>query len=160
MKVDARRVDAFLRSPGDCRVVLLYGDDAGLVRERAETLVVAVAGTRDDPFRVTEADRDDIARLADEASSLPLTGGRRVVRLRDVTDAAATAAVQTLLRSPAPALVVIEGTGLPARSRLRTLLEAAPDGAAIGCYPDDARALGDAIRGMFTAAGVQVDRET
>lgn len=75
MRVDARRVDAFLRNPEACRVILLYGDDAGLVRERAEAVVLAVAGALDDPFRVTEATRDDIARLTDEASSLPLTGG-------------------------------------------------------------------------------------
>ena len=159
MRVDARRVDAFLRNPGDCRVVLLYGDDAGLIRERAQTLVIAVAGSLDDPFRVTEPDREDITRLRDDASSLSLTGGRRVVRVREVSDAAATAAVQAFLASPAPALVVIEGAGLPARSRLRSLLEAAPEGAAIGCYPDDARALGETIRGMLTAAGVQIDRE-
>lgn len=159
MRVDARRVDAFLRNPGECRVVLLYGDDAGLIRERAQTLVVAVAGALDDPFRVTEADRDDLARLRDEASSLALTGGRRVVRVREASDAAATSAVQALLASSAPALVVIEGAGLPARSRLRAVLEAAPDGAAIACYPDDARTLGETIRHTLAAASVQIDRE-
>lgn len=82
-----------------------------------------------------------------------------MVRLRDVTDAAATSAVQVLLNSPAPALVVIEGAGLPSCSRLRSLLEAAPDGAAIGCYPEEARALGETIRGLLAAGGVQVDRE-
>lgn len=159
MRVDARQVDAFLRDPGACRVVLLFGDDIGLIRERAEAIVRAVAGGLDDPFRIAELERDDIARLPDEAAALPLTGGRRVVRLRDVTDAAATSAVQSVLASRAPAMVVIEGSGLSARTRLRSLLEAAPDGAAIGCYPEDARALGETIRGVLTAAGVQVDRE-
>ena len=51
MKVDPRRIDAFLRDPGTCRVVLLHGDDAGLIRLRTEALVRAVAGALDDPFR-------------------------------------------------------------------------------------------------------------
>ncbi len=159
MKVDARRVDAFVTDPGTCRVVLFYGDDAGLIRLRAETMTRAVAGALDDPFRVAELDREAIARLPDEAATLALTGGRRVVRLREVADAAATAAVQAVLASRAPALVVIEAAGLPTRSRLRTLLEAVPDGAAIGCYPEDARTLAETIRHVLGAAHVQVDRE-
>ena len=43
--------------PGDCRVVLLYGEDAGMIRERAETLVRTVAGSLDDPFLVAELTR-------------------------------------------------------------------------------------------------------
>ena len=159
MRIDARRVDAFVRDPGTCRVVLFHGDDAGLIRLRAETMTRAVAGALDDPFRVAELDRNDIASLVDEAATLSLTGGRRVVRLREVTDAAATAVVQAVLASRAPALVVIEGAGLATRSRLRTLLEAAPDGAAIACYPEDGRALAETIRYVLQAADVQVDRE-
>jgi len=60
--------------------VLFYGDDAGLIRARARAMTVAVAGALDDPFRVAELDREDIARLPDEAATLSLTGGRRVVR--------------------------------------------------------------------------------
>lgn len=159
MRLDARRVGAFLRDPGACRAVLLFGEDAGLIRERAETLATAVAGALDDPFRVAELGREDVGRLADEAAALPLTGGRRVVRLRDVTDAAATSAVQVLLSSKAPALVVIEGPGLPARSKLRAVLEASPDGAAIGCYPEEGRALEETICATLATTGVQVDRE-
>jgi DNA polymerase-3 subunit delta len=159
MKVDARRTEAFLRDPGACRVVLLHGDDAGLIRFRAEALVRAVAGALDDPFRVVELDRDETAGLADAAASLSLTGGRRVVRLREVTDAAGTAAVQGLLASAAPGLVVIEGGSLATRAKLRTLVEGAPDGAAIACYHEDARALTETIRQVLEAAQVRVDRE-
>ncbi len=60
-----------------------------MIRDRAAALVRAVAGSLDDPFLVAELAREDIGRLADEAASLPLTGGRRVVRLREATDAAA-----------------------------------------------------------------------
>jgi len=55
--------------------------------------------------------------------------------------------------------VVIEGAGLPTRSKLRTLLEAAPEGAAIACYPEDARAVGETVKRVLDAAKVQIDRE-
>ncbi len=94
--------------------------------------------------------------MADEAASLPLTGGRRVVRVREATDAAADA-VTGVLKVPAPALVVLEAPGLATRSRLRTLVEAAPDGAAIGCYPEEGRALDDTIRAVLTELGVTIE---
>lgn len=156
MKLAPARVASFLRDPGPVRVVLLFGDDAGMIRDRAEALVRAVAGSLDDPFLVTELPREAIGTLADEAAGLALTGGRRVVRVRDATDAATTP-VQALLKTAAPALVVLEGASLASRSRLRTLLEAAPDGVALGCYPEEGRALEETIRGTLQAAGVGID---
>ena len=92
-------------------MVLLYGEDAGMIRDRAEALVRAVAGSLDDPFLVTELPREEIRRLPDEAAGLSLMGGRRVVRVRDVTDAA-TDPVQAVLKGRAPALVVLEGPAI------------------------------------------------
>ncbi len=118
MKLDARRIDAFLRDPGTCRVVLLHGDDAGI-----DPLIGPRRWSARWPARWTIRSasrnwtREAIARLPDEAAGLSLTGGRRVVRVREVTDAAATAAVQALLTPPRPALVVLEGASLPARSQ-------------------------------------------
>ncbi|MBN8907199.1 MAG: hypothetical protein J0H99_11375, partial [Rhodospirillales bacterium] len=145
MKLAPAQVAAFLRDPGAVRVVLLFGEDVGMIRDRAEALVRRVAGSLDDPFLVAELPREAIGTLPDEAASLALTGGRRVVRVREATDAA-TGPVQALLKTAAPALVVLEGAGLASRSRLRTLLEAAPDGVAIGCYPEEGRALAATLR--------------
>jgi DNA polymerase-3 subunit delta len=156
VKLAPAQVAAFLRDPGACRVVLLYGDDAGMVRDRAEALVRAVAGSLDDPFLVAELTRDEIGRLPDEAASLPLTGGRRVIRVREATDAA-VAQVRAVLKSNAPGFVVMEGAGLNTRSRLRTEVEGAPDGAAIACYPEEGRALETTIRDMLRQAGVAIE---
>jgi DNA polymerase-3 subunit delta len=139
-------------------VVLLHGEDHGMIRDRAGELVRAVAGSLDDPFLVADLGRESVGQLANEAASLPLTGGRRVVRLREATDAA-TDQVAAILKGMAPALVVLEAGGLPTRSRLRTLVEAAPDGAAIACYPEEGRALTDTIRGVLAAAGISVDAD-
>jgi DNA polymerase III subunit delta len=158
MKLDTRRVEAFLRDPGATRVVLLYGDDVGLIRERAARLVRTVAGTTDDPFRVAELERDGISAIAVEMASLPLTGGRRVVRVHDAGDAAA-AAVQAALAGPAPGFLVLEAPGLVTRAKLRALVERAPDAVAIGCYPQEGRALEQAIAAGLSEFGVTVDTD-
>jgi DNA polymerase III subunit delta len=156
MKLDARRVEAFLRDPGGARAVLLYGEDAGLIRERGGALVRAVAGATDDPFRLSELERDTLARMATDMASPPLTGGRRVVRVREISDAA-TALVQAALAGAAPGFLILEAPGLAARSKLRALIERLPDAAAIACYPAEGPALAEDIRRLLTARGVMVD---
>lgn len=159
MKVEAARVAGFLAQPPDtCRAVLLYGDDAGLIRERAEGLVRAVLGELDDPFRLAELERDALGRIQEEMASLALTGGRRVVRVREATDAAASA-VETALARPGDALLVLEAPGLASRSRLRALAERSPAAAAIGCYPDEGRGLQQTIRDTLAQHRVTIDAD-
>src|SRR4029077_5187753 len=91
MKVAPRDQARFLKSADpSVAAVLFYGPDQGLVRERALDLVTRIAGDAGDPFRVAELSaaqlKDDPARLADEAAALSLSGGRRVLRLREAGD--------------------------------------------------------------------------
>ncbi len=162
VKISPARADAFVRKPdGTIRAVLVYGPDAGLVRERAETLVKSVAGSLDDPFRtreVTLADlKDDPALLRDEANALSLTGGRRVVRLRNATDSLAAMLEEMLTDSTAVgALVVIEAGNLAPRSSLRVLFEEGAAAAAIPCYLDDESTLADVIERSLRQRGLSV----
>ncbi len=159
MKLDARRVAAFLRDPAATRVVLLHGEDEGLIRQRADALTQAVVGSRDDPFRVAWLAREDHARLGEEASAIAMLGGRRVVRVRDAIDALA-APLEAAAAWPGDSLIVLEATGaLPARSKLRALVEAMPNGAAIACYPEEGRALQDRIGATLNTAGIRIDAD-
>lgn len=158
MKIDARRVAGFLRDPGACRVVLLHGEDSGLIHERAELLIAAVLGSSRDPFRFSELDRGMTARLDEEASALSLTGGRRVVRVREATEAAAVP-VKAVLAGKAEALVILEAPGLSTRSKLHTLLERAPDGASIACYNEEGQSLERTIQSTLAGAKVTADTD-
>lgn len=160
MKLDPRRAAAALADPGPFRAVLLHGDDAGLVRERAEALVRAVlGGAMDDPFRLAELNREEAAKpgaLAGEVAALAMTGGRRVVRLREATDAHA-AALKDALATPGEALAVLEGGELGKASKLRLLAEAAPEVAVIACYRERGEELAATLGRMLREEGVQAD---
>ena len=164
MKLNQRQVDGFLRSPDpEVRAVLVYGPDAGLVAERAQTLVKRVAEDPNDPFRVAElsgaALRADPARLADEAAALALTGGRRAVRVRDGDDALAPLFKDFLSAPPGDALVIVEAGDLPARSALRKAFEAAAQGAAMACYRDDAQSLPKVIGDLLGEHGLEISAD-
>ena len=164
MKLAAGRVDGCLRRPDpEIRAVLLYGPDAGLVRERAETVARAICPDLRDPFRIAELSgatlAADPARLADEAAQISLMGGRRVVRVREAGDTLATPLGRLLTDTPGDALVVIEAGDLPGRSALRRVFDDSPQGAAIGCYPDSARDLAAVIREAFGAHRIAAGRD-
>lgn len=159
MKLDARKTAAFLRDPGPVRIVLLHGDDEGLVRQRADALTKSIVGARDDPFRVAWLAREDHARVSEEASAIAMLGGRRVVRVRDAADALAPS-LAAIAAEPGDSLIVVEAAGgLPARSKLRVLVEALPNGAVIACYPEEGRALQDRIASTLRDAGIAIDQD-
>jgi DNA polymerase III subunit delta len=157
MKLAAAGVAGFLRAPPpNIRVIVLYGDDIGMIRDRSDALIRGAAGSIDDPFQVADLLRDDIDRLPEEAAALSLMGGRRAVRVRDGGDFA-TVHVRAVLKSHAPALIVVEAGGLTGRSSLRQLADGDPDAVAIGCYPEEGKALETTIRTTLQASGVGVD---
>ncbi|MCH7887643.1 MAG: DNA polymerase III subunit delta [Proteobacteria bacterium] len=164
MKLTGARVDSFIRRPDPAaRAVLVYGRDGGLVRERADALARGVVPDLGDPFRVSELTpaqlSDDPARLADEAAALSFTGGRRVVRVRPITDALAEL-FQRFLAAPAgDALVVVEAGDLAKRSRLRLLFEQAANAAAVPCYPDDGVRLRRLIEETLAGPGFSIEPE-
>ncbi len=162
VKLAARQIDGFLKAPS-AAWLLLYGPDAGLVRERATRLAAAVAGDAGDPFRVAELTpamlRDDPARLADEANALSLTGGRRVVRLRDAGDAVTGLIAALIDDAPPAALVVVEAGDLGKKSSLRLLFEKAGNGAALPCYRDEGGSLVALVDGVLRGAGLTATPE-
>src|SRR3982750_3492871 len=130
MKIQNHRADGFIAKPDNAvRAVLIYGPDAGLVRERLNAITRSIAGSADDPFRVSEfgADvlKEDPARLRDEAASMALTGGRRGGGIRDATDTIAGLCGEWLDSATGDALVVFSAGDLPARSKLRLAFEEA-----------------------------------
>lgn len=153
MKIRAGNAESFVRAPDPAaRVVLVYGPDDGLVRERADRLVAGAIEMPDDPFLVAELTGEAVAAdpaiLADEAAAIPLTGGRRAVRVRDASPPSPGAAdkvakaVAAFLEAPmGDALVVLQAGNLPPRAALRRLAEEAANAAALPCYADDVQAI-------------------
>lgn len=159
MNIAGARIEKFLAKPDPAiACVLVYGPDQGLVRERADTLGRTAVADLADPFRVVDLTgaqlRADPARLADEAAALSFTGGRRLVRVREASDALAGMFESFLDSGRGGALVVVEAGELPKRSSLRRVFEEADNAAAIACYPDDERALRAVIAETLKAAGL------
>lgn len=164
VELKGARIGAFIRKPsGDYVAVVIHGSDVGVMREYAQGLVKAIAGSLDDPFGVTRLDDDalaqDPARLADEALAISLMGTRRVVWVRDAGGATAKALEGYLPQAKGDTLIVIEGGNLKKTDKLRQLAEKSDVIAAIACYADNDADLRDIAMQSLRAEGIRISDE-
>src|SRR5437870_7198545 len=142
----AADVDRFMARPDPARpIVLVFGPDAGLVRERTEALIKSSVDDPSDPFSLARLDGEELAgepaRLVEEANTVPLFGGRRAVWVKAGSRNIAPA-VEPVLVSPAPdCRVVIEAGDLKRSAPLRAICERSKHAVALPCYPDAERDL-------------------
>jgi DNA polymerase-3 subunit delta len=157
----AAQIDAFLARPNPAQpIVLVFGPDAGLVRERAEALVRASVDDVNDPFSLVRLDGDDLAseptRLVEEANTIPLFGGRRAVWVK-AGNRNFTAAVEALTQAASPdCRVVIEAGDLKRNAPLRAVCERAKNVAALPCYVDAEKDLARLIDDEMREAGLTI----
>jgi DNA polymerase-3 subunit delta len=157
----AHEVERFVNRPDlAAGVFLVYGPDAGLVREIGQRLVRHFAGSDADAMNLIVLDGSEVdadpARLVVEARTVSLFGDRRVVRVRGAGKGAVPGA-SAVLDDPAGATIVLEAGNLTPRDPLRALVEASKQGRALPCYPDTDETLLRLIADWLTAAGLSAD---
>ncbi|HEX4411968.1 MAG TPA: DNA polymerase III subunit delta [Xanthobacteraceae bacterium] len=157
--VKAADVDAFVARPDPARpVVLVFGPDAGLVSERVVALIKTSVDDPNDPFALARLEGEDLSaeptRLVEEATTIPLFGGRRAVWLKAGSRNVAPAVEAVLGADIRDCRVVIEAGDLRRNSPLRALCERAKNAAALPCYADTERDRIRLIDEEMRAAGL------
>jgi DNA polymerase III subunit delta len=160
--IKAADVDRFIAKPDSNKpIVLVFGPDAGLVRERVDALVRASVDDPGDPFTFVRIDGDDLAgnpsRLVEEAHTVPLFGGRRAVLVKAGSRNIASA-VESVISAPSnECRIIIEAGNLSKSAPVRALCEKAKTAVALPCYADNARSLTQLIDEEVHAAGLTID---
>ena len=164
MKLTWKQIEPFLKKPDPkARVILVYGPDNGLMRERAKILGKSIVEDLEDPFNVvtlsTDILNEDPARLSDEANAMSMMGGSRLIRVENGGDKL-TPLIKDYLDNPSDDnLVIIQAGELGPRSSLRLLCEKAKNAAALPCYVEDERDVSNLIREMLSSAGLRIDSD-
>jgi DNA polymerase-3 subunit delta len=158
-------IDPFIARPDPRRpIVLVFGPDAGLVRERVDALIKSAVDDPADPFALARLDGDALAdeptRLVEEAHTIPLFGGRRAVWVK-AGNRNFIEAVDALLAAPpaADCRIVIEAGDLRRNAPLRERCEKSTVAVAITCYVDGDRELARLIDDEMRAAGLTISSE-
>jgi DNA polymerase III subunit delta len=166
----AHEVSRFVARPNLSRgLFLVYGPDAGLVRETSQRLIYHFNTSQDGGEATTSAPNlttlemseldADPGRLAVEARNASLFGDFPLIRIRNATKSLGTL-VDDLLKDMPDALIVIESANLLPKDKLRAVTEASPDARALPCYADNPEAVSRLIRETFAKEGIEIDGAT
>ncbi|MFK7839282.1 MAG: DNA polymerase III subunit delta [Bdellovibrionales bacterium] len=162
MKITYRDIESFVKRPNpDMRVILIYGPDSGLMKERAKLIGESVVEDINDPFNAvtlnTTSLADDPARLSDEANAMSMMGGKRLIRVEDAGDKLTTF-IKAYLEAPNEnAVIILEAGELSPRSSLRKLCEKERQTAALPCYVEDERDLATLVRETIQSANLTIE---
>lgn len=164
MKLSARDIEGFVRAPQKSSAALIYGTDAGQVRQRVAELSESWLGKNADPMARAEFSFDQIkedgAVLADELAAMSLMCPRRVVLVREADDAILAAIEEALShRAPENFLILYATESLAATSKLRVWGERAADVGTIACYKDEGAGLEQFIRDTLRGYGLRAGNE-
>jgi DNA polymerase-3 subunit delta len=162
--VKSSDTERFLKKPpGNIFLYLVCGSDAGLISERANALIAQAIEDPKDPFQFLRINGDELAadplRLADEANTMPLFGGRRAIFIEAQGKAFLTAIEPLLHAPPRDCTIVIEAGAMKRDAALRKLCEKSADAAVIECYPDSVKDLSQLIESELTAEHLAIERD-
>ncbi len=162
--VKAHQAAKFLKSP-DKRLVafLFYGPDAGLVNERAAVIAKTLAGRDTPPGEILRLDDTDLEgdseRLSIELRTIPMFGGRKIVRTVAGRRVNAAAISDLITDDNLSGSLVVEAGNLKPADKLRKLFEASATSAAIACFPDAVNDLDTVISEVLGAAKQSIDND-
>jgi DNA polymerase-3 subunit delta len=148
------------RAPRDMTFFLVHGNDEGLIRERSRGIVNSLLDGDSDPMRLIRFDGDALARdpgsLADEADSVPMFGGRRVIWIEVQARDIAPSLEPLIKKPPRDCAIVVEAGSLKKGTALRSAFEKMSNGASVECYPDDKRSIAALIDADARQAGLSI----
>jgi DNA polymerase-3 subunit delta len=164
MKLSPRDSDSFIRAPGNAAAALIYGTDAGQVRQRAAALAESWLGKNPDPMARAELTPEKLADqpglLADELAAMSLMCPKRVIMLREADDDSLPAIIDAVaLRSRDNFLILYVTESLAATSKLRVWAEKSAEVGAIACYKDEGSGLEQFIRDTLRGYGLRASNE-
>ncbi len=159
----AKRADiqrALSRWDGSIRLILFHGKGEGESAEAAREALKALADPAD-PMSVTSFSNEELkadpGRLADEAASVSMFGGRKVIRVEGATDHS-SAAVKLLLEAPAAGNpVLVQAGDLSKSSSLRALADGSPLALSLLSYEPDARSMQTLLTARAAEQGLKVE---
>ena len=144
-------------------IIVVFGPDRGLVSERAAELAARTKVDLKDDFSVVRLDASEIASdpaaLLDEANSVSLFGGDRLVWIRNANnEKGLVEGLRLLAKQELTATkIVIEAGDLKKSSALRKAAAEIKLAISIPCYADDGRAIQGLIDEELGSSGLRID---
>jgi len=153
LKSKANRLDAYL----------VHGTDLGQISEIAKTIAAQLSQLCDPPGEILRLTEQDLSatpgRLASEARSLAMFGGRTVIMVKQGPQLQPAIFEELLAEAPLAAHIVVEAGNLKRDAKIRQIFEKSKSAAAIVCYGPDSRSIAHLIRDEVNKAGLTISKD-
>jgi DNA polymerase-3 subunit delta len=165
VSIKAARVARYVQKPDlQIKAFLLYGTDAGLIREQGAALCDTLKVQLPDNPEFIRLNEDDLAtdpdRLAVEAQTVSMFSPSKLLRARVSGRTVTDLAKFPWNELPDSVRVVIEAGNLKPDIKLRKLFEADKTLAALACYDgNDSAGLSQFLRQEVSRAGLTITRD-
>lgn len=153
-------------------LVLLWGEDAGALRQAAQQVIAATGVDVNDPFAAEKITLTDLlaapSRLADSAQTMSFTSPHRLIWVQGIsgdesaaTLTALTQSVKTALEFPLEAVTIVLAVphALEKTSPLVKAVESHSKALAVRFFVDSSADIGSFLKNEFNAAGVAIEPE-
>jgi len=161
MKLSIKHLDKLSKLfPPELHGILVYGPDAGHVSEVSQKIGKSHVKDLRDPFQVEELSvneiKEDPALLSDAAMTLPMTGGNKLIIIRECTDVLTSNLEEISSLESIEAKFLINSGTLGPRSKLRKLFEDSNRLGALPCYTDQEGDLKSLVSTVMAEAGFSI----
>src|SRR5262245_18095505 len=140
--------------------ILVFGPDAGLVAERARSAAERLAACETPAGEIVRLDDGDLendpGRLYVELQTVPMFGGRQIVRAAAGRRVTAALLKPLIEEGPLAGSLIVEAGNLKTDDALRALFEKSAKAVAIACYSDAPQDLDGIIREVLHANGLEI----
>jgi len=154
------QIDKYLKKPDlGIKCFVVYGSNEGLIDEYVKGLIKTVAADIYDPFCTVYINEIDEGLIASEYNARSLTGGRRVVVIKDGTNDLTKMFKAILDGSKSDTLIIVSSTSFNKSSSLVKLAGDREDMAVIACYEDRDEDIYATVKAMLVENGFTIANE-
>jgi len=167
MKIQNFKIDQYCKDLNPIApAILLYGQDYGLVSERSSLIINSFFNNIDhkqNSLNIIDLSSSNILAnpecLEMEANSISLLSNKKIIRIRDTTDALHKILGDYFVNPYQNCLIILLSDALSPRSKIRKLFESHDKAVALPCYSDDKKSILNLINNSFKKNSITVDEE-
>jgi DNA polymerase-3 subunit delta len=167
MKIQNFKIDKYCKDLAPIApAILLYGQDYGLISERSSLIINSFLNNVDEKqnsLNIIDLSNSSLLlypeSLKIEVSSISLLSRKKIVRIKDASDALLNIIDDYFVYSHPDCLIILLSDALSPRSKIRKFFEAHNDAVILPCYSDDKKGILSLINSSFKAEGVFVEEQ-
>jgi len=165
MKIQNFKIDQFCSSLNPISpAILLYGQDYGLISERSSLIIDTFfnnADAKHNSLNIIDFSNNillsDPQFLEIEVSSISLLNNKKIIRIKDASDALYKMLESYFLYSHPDCLLILLSDSLSPRSKIRKLFESHNKAIILPCYSDDKKSILNLIKSALMKEDIIID---